>query len=692
MGFFEKLELKGLYFNEMQKNAIAHVNGPLLVAAGPGSGKTSVITARTAYLIQKECINPDNILVITFTRAAANDMKLKFRNFPGITLEHIKKADFGTFHSTFYKIINTYYGRHFPVLEAAKTYSIFKSILRSLSQPFDDEIIQNVQNEISMARTTVEHINDFVSQSFTRAKFISIYTQYESFKHSVKCIDFDDMMIMCKKVLETDEKALAYYRQKYKYLLVDEFQDTNQMQFDIIKLICPPNNNIFVVGDDDQSIYGFRGAIPNCFTDFKQFYNPCSTIVLDINYRSTQEIIDISKKVISNNTGRIEKDLKSHRGIGQIPTCVFPPDEVEESSFIGDTIQELKKQGYSYSDFAVLYRVNLQSRPVIDELIKRNIPFNIKDGLNNFFNHWVSRDITCYLKLSMNTNDLSSLAQIVNRPVRYIPKDCIDNAFSNYLPGRSTILELFENSDLKEFQKQHLRDLLHNINMIKSMQPSFAVNFIRKFVGYDKYVRNYCMDCGIDYDGLYEILGEYEVSASGFNTVSSFLSHIHEVSIILKKDKTNFLYKKDSMTLSTIHGAKGLEFPVVFVIGLIENFLPHKKSVKTGENIEEERRLFYVAVTRAKDRLFISSPKNHHNKSARLSRFLTEALNDDNLHNNRYAGINTFKIGELISHKVFGTGKILDIVRNTAEIQFNRRLGKNKLDLDTCIENKLLEK
>lgn len=687
MDFFRKLETKGIYFNEEQKKAIIHIDGPLLVAAGPGSGKTSVITARTAYLIKEGGIDPSNILVITFTRAAANEMKSRFKDFPGITAEHLRKVDFGTFHSTFYKIINSYYGRNMAVLQQSKAYSAIKYILRNLNEPLDDEIVQNTLNEISMTRMSEQSPEYFKSQYFSNSKFRNICSKYEDYKHSTKCIDFDDMVIMCKNILESNENVLSYYRQRYRYFLVDEFQDTNKMQFDTIKLLCHPLNNLCVVGDEDQSIYGFRGSMHDCFVSFKQCFKQYSEVVLSINYRSTHEIIELSKKIISHNTCRIDKDLKSSRGTGEPPVTVTPPDEESEARFIAETVETLKKNGYQYRDFAVLYRSNIQSRHIIDELIKRDMPFNIKDSLNNFYDHWICRDLTCYLKLSLNSDDCYSLAQIINKPVRYISRDIIDDILSDPIYEKKDIEKYFYENELKEFQKQKVKDLFRDLRSIRIMTPSSAVNYIRKSIGYDQYIRSYCMDSNIEFEDIYDILDEYEASASGFSSLIQFLSHIHEVSQKLKDNKKIKTGMRDSMTLSTIHGAKGLEFSCVFVIGVVEGLYPHKKSTATGENIEEERRLLYVGVTRARNKLFICSPKRYLGKACETSRFIKEISE----HPESETISHHFNVSELVSHSIFGVGRVVGISKGLIEIQFNR-FGRKKLDLNTCIENKLIEK
>lgn len=691
MDYFKKLEHRGLYFNDKQKEAIAHTQGPLLVVAGPGSGKTRVITGRTLYLIQKAEVSPSNILVITFTRAAANEMKTRFRDYPGVTEKQYNEIDFGTFHSTFYKIINSYYGRHLRVLDQLKAFSIIKSILKSLHQPSDDEVVQCIQNGFSLISNQAVPIERFVPEYLSLSLFMQVFEKYTEYKRNAKCIDFDDMLIMCKGILESDDSMLSRCRQKYKYILIDEFQDINKIQLDIVRLLSNPAFNVFAVGDDDQAIYGFRGSTPQFIVNFKDHFGSCKTVVLDTNYRSTDEIIDMSVNLISNNTSRIEKQLKSGRGSGVNPEIIYPGSEEEEAVFIMDSISELIKNGLSYKDFAVLYRTNIQSRAIVDELIKKDTPFNIKDGLSSFFDHWICRDITSYLKLSLDNNDISSLIQIINRPSRFISRELLHNIFSSFTPGSMDAFSLIDqSSSLNEPQKLSLKNLQNNIRAVKQMLPGAAVNFIRNTIGYDNYIRNYCFESNIQFEELFEILNEYNAAASGFNTIQEFIYHIQKISTTLKNRKDNLHKSRDSITLTTIHGAKGLEFPCVFIAGAVEGYLPHKKSLVTGESIEEERRLFYVAVTRCKDRLYIMAPKKHHGKSINISRFLLEA---QNLTKDSYTIDSCKKLtaGRLVNHRVFGTGRVVSCNGRLVEIEFNSRLGIKKLDLQTIINDKIID-
>lgn len=691
MNFLAKLEQNNLHFDENQLKAITHVDGPLLVAAGPGSGKTSVITARTSYLIHEVNINPSNILVITFTRAAANEMKKRFLNLPGINYNYSKQVDFGTFHSIFYKIICNYYGRYLPILEPLKANGCVKRILKSLNIPHDDDTIQNTLNDISLARTAAEGSVEFKPKNLSNSMFGIILSRYEKYKRDNKLIDFDDMLIICKKIFESDSNYLNSCRKKYRYILVDEFQDTCRLEFDIIKLLSSPLNNICVVGDDDQAIYGFRGTMPDCLLDFRKFYDSCASVILNINYRSTGEIVLLSKKIICHNDKRVQKELTTFRHTGEKPHFITPSDEEYEADFVCQTIQNMVSTGAPYSSFAVLYRTNIQSRAVVDELINKKIPFNVRDGLKNFFGHWICKDITCYLRLAVNRCDKSSFVQIVNRPFRRIKNEIIHRTLSH---ADTSLLDyiIFENSGLKRSQLDEVKKLFRDLDMIKNAAPFTAVEYIRKSVHYDDYIRKYCIEQNISCEEFFSILDEYSTASSKFETIRNFLSHIDEITSKLKDCGDDNKHTYDCVTLSTIHSAKGLEFGCVFLIGCTECFMPHSRSLETGDGIQEERRLFYVAVTRAKDIIYISSPSKHNRKHMKVSRFAAELFCEASQKPNKVSALDMLKTGELISHRIYGTGRVSKLWEDSVEIQFGSRIGLKTLDIDTCIKKKLIEK
>jgi len=564
-------------------------------------------------------------------------------------------------------------------------------LLRYLNQPFEDEIVQCVQNEISLIRNQAVELQSLVPQYLSLSVFLEVYDKYSQYKKSSKCIDFDDMLIICKNILQSDDSTLDCFRKKYKYILIDEFQDINSIQLDIVKLLSCPSYNVFAVGDDDQSIYGFRGSTPEYIVNFKEHFQNSKTVILDTCYRSTSEIIEMSSNLIVNNTSRIQKILKPYRGSGISPEIVYPDNEEMEAKFIIKSITNLIKDGFCYKDFAVLYRTNMQSRAIVDELVRNDIPFNIKDGLNSFFDHWICRDITAYLKLSLDSNDFSSLMQIINRPSRYINRELLSNTFSYCAHGNMDVFSsILQSNSFNESQKQSVINLQQNINCIKQMSPGTAASFIRNTIGYDNYIRNYCFEANMEYEELFEILDEYTEAASNFRTIQEFIYHMQNISYVLKNNKCSSIKRNNSITLTTIHGAKGLEFPCVFIAGAVEGYLPHKKSLLTGESIEEERRLFYVAITRCKDRLFIIAPKKHHGKSVDISRFLLEA---QNLHKNNGTIIPDKKlfIGKLVSHRIFGTGRVINSNNKLVEVQFNGQFGRRKLDLQTVIKNKIMD-
>lgn len=703
MDFFSRLENLNIKYNGNQKKAITHTDGPLLVAAGPGSGKTSVIAARCAYLIKKANVAPSNILVITFTKSAAIEMQQRFRKFPGIRNSQADQVNFGTFHSTFYRIINSYYGTHIKVLDQKKAYQIIKSGLYSMHEPIDGDLIRNTLNEISQAK--IFGTDSYISELYSRSKFQDIYINYEKQKRKLKSIDFDDMMIICKKLLESDRSLLCELRKKYKYFLIDEFQDSNDIQFNIIKLLSEPLNNICVVGDDDQSIYSFRGAISDCLRKFENDFENCKVVTLDLNYRSTSSIVNFSEKIISHNSNRKEKNMKSVAGDGIEPVLVSQPDQKSEACFIANTILDLKLKGLKYNDFAVLYRVNKQAQPIIDEFINKDIPFNVKDSMGNFFDHWMCRDITCYLKLAAGSCDFKDLLEIINHPLRYISRETVNELSVTYRlsnchdpiisflsakcgPDNCGKLnyDYLEAAGLKDYQIANLKKLLSDIKNVKSMDPYKAVKYIRISIGYNEYIRKYCFDMDIKPDDLYEILDAYESASSQYDTVTAFLSHIVQVSEVLDSNLKNNYFKKDCVTLSTIHSAKGLEFENVFIAGMVEGVLPHKKSLNTNEEIEEERRMFYVAATRAKSLLYISSFKKSNGSDTETSRFIYEIQNNGSIN----ADNEKVKPGTLVSHSIFGTGRIERVYNGIAEIKFITK-GSKHIDIKDCLKKRILD-
>ena len=672
--------------NEEQRKAVEHVEGPCMVLAGPGSGKTRVITYRIVNMILNNNIPPARILAITFTKNSAVEMKNR-----AIKLCHdprINKVTFGTFHATFFKILK-YFGKSDmnSILDEKTKRLTIKGILKNLKveNGEDDETVGQVINEIAYVKNELMDKQDFQSEILTKDEFINTYNMYEEYKEQVRKIDFDDMLIKTYHLLSTNKQALELVRNVYKYILVDEFQDINKVQFEVLKLISNPNNNIFVVGDEDQSIYGFRGARPDYLLQFEEYFHGTEKIVLDINYRSQKEIIDISNKLIEKNISRYDKTIKCHRGDGGTVKYIMPKDSEDEAIQIGkEILEEIKKDYVEYSDFAIIYRTNIQARALVDVFMDMRIPFTIKDSIVTIYDHWAARDILSYLKISVRQHTNEDWIRIINKPFRYISRDNLNQIRED----KDFVNALITKCNLHPKQVKTINDLEIDINYLKHQCPQDAISYIRTTLDYDKYILEYCTNRKIKANGLIEILNEIESSASNFESIEEYLSHIEKVKQELSENHHN--KEMEGVVFTTMHSAKGLEFRNVYIIGINEGTIPHEKSYdiddeeKKLEQIEEERRLMYVGMTRAEDSLTLSSPINKYGKKAFKSRFL------DDIKNPSKEEIKSIKIGDKVYHKTFKKGRIVGKDGNMIEVKFKD--VTKILDYKLCIRNSIIEK
>ncbi len=612
--------------NKRQLEAVKHFKGPCMVYAGPGSGKTMVIIHRVGYLIEHYNIEPDNILVISFTRAAADEMKLRFEASYGWLLDRRKNVSFGTFHSTFFRILRSYNGYGLNnVLDEKNKYSIIRNIIKSFGFEYclDNDFIKDVILDISLYKNNMLDKKDFVPDSMSKDDFDEMISLYEDYKDKYDKIDFDDMLTKCYELLTNKPMVLKNLRNIFQYILIDEFQDINNIQFEIIKLLSGPDENLFVVGDDDQSIYSFRGADPKFILKFDKIYNDAKKIVLDLNYRSQENIIRAANKLIDNNDLRVEKTMMPIKEPG-IEVQFFSPESREsENNHMYELIGDLLRKGYQYKDIAVIYRTNMLSGPIADFFLDNNIPFASREKIYNIYEHWVSKDIICYLRSALNINDTEALKRILNRPTRYITnkaKRAADKYHKDY------ITSLKVKGGLMPYQIEYLDRLEIDLKNISHLSTADAVNYIRKDIGYDNYICNhYCSEKQINPDGLMEVLDELEEMSSKHDNISQFINYIKEFKASLYRNIRGRRYssKENQVELLTMHRAKGLEFKIVIIIEAVEDIIPHSKNQDKGD-VEEERRLFYVAVTRAKERLYIYSPLYRHNKQAKPSRFIDE--------------------------------------------------------------------
>lgn len=620
-----KLYLKEL--NKQQLEAVKHFKGPCMVYAGPGSGKTTVITHRVGYLIDHYNVEPNRILVISFTKAAADEMKLRFESNYGWLLDRQKNVSFGTFHSTFFRILRSYYRYDLNnILNKGSKYNIIKDIVKSfgIGNYLDDELIKDIILDIGLYKSNILNKNFFIPNSMSRDDFDKVLLLYEGYKNEHNKIDFDDMLTKCYELLINEPMVLQGLRNKFQYILIDEFQDINNVQFEITKLLSSPNENLFVVGDDDQSIYGFRGANPNFILEFGEIYKNAKKIILNLNYRSQENIIRIANKLISNNDFRVKKTILPTRKSG-IEVQLFRPKNCEsENKNISDLINNLVEEGYNYNDIAVIYRTNILSSSVVDSFLDNNIPFASREKIYNVYEHWAAKDIICYLRSALNINDREALKRIINRPTRYITNKAKRVAEEYH---KDYITSLKVKGGLEPYQISYLNRLEADLKTISYLRAIDAISYIRKSIGYDDYIYNYCLKKQISSDGLIEILNELEEKSFSYSEISQFIEHIRKFKEFLYENiygnRRRYSLKENRVELLTMHGAKGLEFKIVIIIEAIDDIIPHSKS-RDREKIEEERRLFYVAITRAKERLYIYAPLYKHNKRAKLSRFISE--------------------------------------------------------------------
>ncbi|MBR5177240.1 MAG: ATP-dependent helicase [Lachnospiraceae bacterium] len=625
-------------FNDSQSRAVSHFEGPCMVLAGPGSGKTTVIVNRIKYLTEERDVPPEKILVITFTRTAAEEMRERFRILAGGE----QGITFGTFHSLFFKILRYAYRYDASnILTEEDRYRFLKDAARSagLNDELDNEFIAGLSNEISCVKNSGGELKKYKPGVIEKNLFIRIISEFERILRSEEKIDFDDMLLLTHRLFETRPEILDFWRDTYEYILVDEFQDICPLQYDLITRLASPKNNIFIVGDDDQSIYSFRGAMPDLMARFEKQYKSdkrFNTVTLGINYRCSHEIVECSLNLISKNKKRFKKELRSDKkSFLQTSTVRFRtfPEHKKEVTYVINLIEDLNAKGIDYTEMAVLFRTNAQPGSFVSQLKIRNIPFVIRDNIQNIYEHWIAKNIFAYMELAgleagkeagicdekdNGTRWRNLFLSIANRPVRYISRETMRKEKLDFSV-------LFRENMGKAYVTERLTKLKYDLNMISRLNPKAAVKYIRKAVGYDDFLKKYAAERSLDIDGLMGILEEVEASSAEFDTYEAWQEHIREYSEVLRqraKDKTK--EKESGVSLLTFHSAKGTEYDTVFIVDASENYTPYRQA-GTAAEIEEERRMFYVALTRAKNRLFVLHADEKFGKKYEVSRFVKEA-------------------------------------------------------------------
>lgn len=607
--------------NHAQTEAVAHNKGPCMVLAGPGSGKTLTIAKRIEYLIMKHKVRPEEILVITFTKYAAWEMKNRTRSICGPSSYAVT---FGTFHGIYYGILKWAYRlNQSNLLSDEEKYRILREILPGIDwdqEPEADEekdYLQELAIEIGNVKNNCMDIEEYEPVKYTTEKFRKLYKTYEETKKKYRKIDFEDMLIQCRDLFMKRPDILKKWQEKFQYILVDEFQDVNQAQYDVVRMLAAPQDNLFVVGDDDQSVYGFRGAKPGIMMEFMKDYPKARQILLDVNYRSSGYIVKGALRVIGNNKIRFEKKIEAFRKPDETVHVQEVKDPVQEAEYVLERIREYREKGVSYTEMAVLYRTNVDARAMSELMTEYQIPFVMKEHLNNIYEHFIALDMISYLRLSQGEYDRKYFLQIANRPNRYLTRESMKTGNVSYESLRRYYRD-------KDWMVDRIDQLEWDMKMICDKTPYAAIQYIRKRMGYDEFLKEYAAYRKISSEDLFAVLEEIWQNSKGYGTIKEWFEHIESYGKMLKEqNKKNG--EKEGVNLMTMHAAKGLEFDTVFVIEANEGSCPYKKAT-ADEEIEEERRLFYVAMTRAKRKLVISYVKEKNGKDLLPSRFVSELL------------------------------------------------------------------
>ena len=695
--------------NKIEKAEVESIDGPILIFAGAGSGKTRVLTHKMYFLIKEKHYKPEDILAVTFTNKAAKEMKervmglLKTDNLP-ITI--------GTFHSVFARLLrkeakHLNISPHFAIYDVQDQLDLLKVILKSLNITKDQITPNQARNQISYLKNKMimPEAQSRKARTLNEKKLVEIYSAYQKALRDNDALDFDDLLLLPIELFDQNPKILVKYQRKWKYILVDEYQDTNRPQFYLLTMLAKNNEQICVVGDDDQSIYGWRGADVTNILDFEKFFPSCRIFTLEKNYRSTQQILDAATAVVTHNDKRAKKELVAENGDGELLGLFETRDELEEADAIISALEkEIKINKRTFSDFAVLYRTNAQSRALEDSFRRMGIPYNLVGSIR-FYDRKEVKDVLAYLRLVINLKDTISLRRIVNFPPRGIGMKTMDKCVSQAELDKIELFEVLKNADKLPIRGKQSESLLEFYKLIKKyygLRNKLSANELSRSLIEDAGILNQFKnsadsDAKERYDNIIELLNSIDEFCSRKSNahLSDFLE---EVSLLSDIDHWND--SDNRVTLMTVHSSKGLEFPVVFVSGLDDGLFPLYASIEDKNELEEERRLFYVALTRAQERVFLLYATNRRrmggeNVIGMPSRFigeippefldriefqsaLTRRVVTGSTHKKTKVEVtrtvttfDDFKVGDIVEHSIFGIGKIM-VLSGTGE---NQRVG-----------------
>ena len=613
-------------FTKSQSEAIRHQDGPLLVLAGPGSGKTTVVTKRVQYLVQDCHISPSSILVITFTKAAATEMKERFLRLMEQSEEKPQgygNVLFGTFHAVFFNILKLSYGfTAANILREETRYQYMKEIVDRLKLEIDDEneFISGVLGEISLIKNERISLEHYFSKNCAEDIFRKIFASYEQRKRNARLIDFDDMLSYSWELLTKRPDILEAWQKKFRYILVDEFQDINRLQYDILRLLAQPENNLFIVGDDDQSIYRFRGAKPEIMLNFQKDFPTAGRVLLNDNFRSTRQIVNAAGRGIRKNQSRFAKEITARGGEGPGVRILAFEDQQQECLYLLKEMQEYKKNGGAWQQMAVLYRTNTQPRLLIQKFMEFNVPFRVRDQVPNLFEHWIAKNLFCYIRLACGSKLRKDLLPVLNRPKRYMNRECLNDEIICW----EYMMDYYKD---KPYVCDKIERLQYDLKMLGRMGPFAAINYIRHVMGYEEYLKEYAEFRRMNAEDLMEVLNELQESARAYKTYDEWFAYMERYKKEMDEMRKRQQEVKEGVHLATMHSSKGLEYDKVFILDAAEGITPYKKAVLDAD-LEEERRMFYVAMTRAKKELTICWAKKQFSHELTVSRFVEEMKDD----------------------------------------------------------------
>ncbi len=682
--------------NDKQREAVLYNDGPLLIIAGAGAGKTKTLTTKIAYLIEEENVNPRNILAITFTNKAAKEMKDRLYQLVG---DLAKKLQVSTFHSFGLKLLRENYNilgydQNFVIMDSDDSLTVVKKIIKDMG--YDPKIYnpRAIRNKISSCKNEMMSPEAYDKYAVSEYEKVvqNVYKQYETKLQRNNSVDFDDLLLLPIELFKKHPEVLEEYQDLYQYLLIDEYQDTNEAQYILTKLISAKNKKITCVGDDSQSIYSFRGANYKNILNFEKDYPDAKTILLEQNYRSTSTILDAANQVIKNNKQKKDKNLWTARGIGEKIKYYRAYNEKDEAAYVIRSVKELVEKGVEYKDIAVLYRTNAQSRVLEEEMLKENMPYRVI-GSFYFYSRKEIKDLIAYLRLIHNSKDNVSLLRVINTPKRGIGLKTIENLQTKADLEGTSIYDAISSGKEQDFKNtiEKLKALSEELTLTELIDKVLDASGLKADLESEK---------SLEAEIRLENLEEFKSITKTFEEREGLISledFLLEISLISDVEE----YKDDPnrISLMTVHSVKGLEFAHVFVVGMEEGIFPHMNSLMDNSELEEERRLCYVAITRAKDNLHLINARRRtlfgQEQVNPASRFLSEINSDllENVNKEEPKQVEEklnvgemfreeevdYQVGDYVYHETFGTGRVVEVTNTLVSVAFKLPHGVKKL-------------